>query len=718
MFALAGSGTLSGTTDNGDGTYSATVTSPTAAGIGTITATLGGVAVGTAAGASSSVVTYTPGAFAKLQLLAPGEVANPGSVTGKTGAPSAETAGTAFNVIVNAVDANWNVVNVTDTVGITSSNTHPTLPGNAALVAGTKTFSVTLKTATTSTVTATDITDGTKTANTSPNITVNAGAFAKLQLLAPGEVADPGSVTGKTGAPSAETAGTAFNVIVNAVDANWNVVNVTDTVGITSSNTHPTLPGNAALVAGTKTFSVTLKTATTSTVTATDITDGTKTANTSPNITVNAGAFAKLQLLAPGEVADPGSVTGKTGAPSAETAGTAFNVIVNAVDANWNVVNVTDTVGITSSNTHPTLPGNAALVAGTKTFSVTLKTATTSTVTATDITDGTKTANTSPNITVNAGAFAKLQLLAPGEVADPGSVTGKTGAPSAETAGTAFNVIVNAVDANWNVVNVTDTVGITSSNTHPTLPANAALVAGTKTFSVTLKTATTSTVTATDITDGTKTANTSPNITVNAGAFAKLQLLAPGEVADPGSVTGKTGAPSAETAGTAFNVIVNAVDANWNVVNVTDTVGITSSNTHPTLPGNAALVAGTKTFSVTLKTATTSTVTATDITDGTKTANTSPNITVNAGAFAKLQLLAPGEVADPGSVTGKTGAPSAETAGTAFNVIVNAVDANWNVVNVTDTVGITSSNTHTDAIQCRAIDGHKDIQRNAERGGG
>ena len=34
--------------------------------------------------------------------------------------------------------------------------------------------------------------------------------------------------------------------------------------------------------------------------------------------------------------------------------------------------------------------------------------------------------------------------------------------------------------------------------------------------------------------------------------------------------------------------------------------------------------------------------TATDSTDGSKTANTSPSITVNPGAFVKLQLLAPG----------------------------------------------------------------------------
>ncbi|MGN6642718.1 MAG: beta strand repeat-containing protein, partial [Verrucomicrobiota bacterium] len=55
----SGAGTIGGTTDNGNGTYTATVTSPLSAGSGTFTATLDGVAVGTAVGASSSLLTYT-----------------------------------------------------------------------------------------------------------------------------------------------------------------------------------------------------------------------------------------------------------------------------------------------------------------------------------------------------------------------------------------------------------------------------------------------------------------------------------------------------------------------------------------------------------------------------------------------------------------------------------------------------------------------------------
>lgn len=59
VFSRSGTGTLSGTTDVGNGTYRATLTSPASAGLATVTATLNGTSVGTAVGASQSVVTFT-----------------------------------------------------------------------------------------------------------------------------------------------------------------------------------------------------------------------------------------------------------------------------------------------------------------------------------------------------------------------------------------------------------------------------------------------------------------------------------------------------------------------------------------------------------------------------------------------------------------------------------------------------------------------------------
>src|SRR5260370_39481448 len=136
------------------------------------------------------------------------------------------------------------------------------------------------------------------------------------------------------------------------------------------------------------------------------------------------------------------------------------------------------------------------------------------------------------------------------------------------------------------------------------MAANGGLLAGTQAYSLTLNTAGTAAIPASDITHAGITANTSPAIGVNMGTLAKLQVLAPGETAAPGSATGKTGAAIAQTAGIAFNVTVNAVDANWNLLtNATDAVGITSSDANASLPSNAALAGGTKAISGTVKTA-------------------------------------------------------------------------------------------------------------------
>src|SRR5207237_7771214 len=114
---------------------------------------------------------------------------------------------------------------------------------------------------------------------------------------------------------------------------------------------------------------------------------------------------------------------------------------------------------------------------------------------------------------------------------------------------------------------------------------------------------------------------------------------------------------------------------------------ISSSDANATLPPNGTLVSGSGTLNVIFKTAGNQTLTANDVTDASKAANTSPSTIVNPGSFVKLLLLVPGETAAPGTANGKTGTPTSRTAGTAFNVTVIAVDANWNVVNnVVDTV--------------------------------
>jgi hypothetical protein len=119
--------------------------------------------------------------------------------------------------------------------------------------------------------------------------------------------------------------------------------------------------------------------------------------------------------------------------------------------------------------------------------------------------------------------FTKLQILLPGEIAAPNTSSGKTGTPDVQHAdpgdgSEAFNVIVNSVDNDWNVVNgATDTIHLASSDSGNFLvndiPADLNLSGGTVTFSVLFLADGSATITATDVTDGSKTAITSATVT-------------------------------------------------------------------------------------------------------------------------------------------------------------------------------------------------------------
>ena len=141
-------------------------------------------------------LSVTPGTFAQLQLLLPGETAAPGTASGKTGTPNIENVNGAFNVTVNAVDANWNLVNAaTDTVQITSNDAKAILPANAALVGGTGAFNVTLETPqnpAATTITASDVTNSGITPYSSPAVEV---VLVHTANLSPSTAANGASTT-------------------------------------------------------------------------------------------------------------------------------------------------------------------------------------------------------------------------------------------------------------------------------------------------------------------------------------------------------------------------------------------------------------------------------------------------------------------------------------------------------------------------------------------
>jgi uncharacterized repeat protein (TIGR03803 family) len=314
---------------------------------GGLTLSTAGVLSGTptAAGPASFTVTATDatGATGSQAYTLAGDPAT----FSVTGFPSPTTAGVAGPVTVTALDANGNVVpSYTGTVHFSSSDPQAVLPANYTFTAadqGVHTFTVTLKTAGTQSIAAAD-TANSSTVGNDTGITITPAAAATLV---------------SSNVPSGTTAGSAFTLTLTTEDAYGNTATgYAGTVHFTSGDPKALLPANYTFTtsdAGQHTFSVTLKTAGTQSVTATDTATGRLTATTS-GIAVQPAAASKFLLSA----------------PSGVTRGAKFSVTLTVEDAYGNIVTgYTGTVHISSSDSTATLPANytfTAADAGVHTF--------------------------------------------------------------------------------------------------------------------------------------------------------------------------------------------------------------------------------------------------------------------------------------------------------------------------------------------------------------
>ncbi len=549
-----------------------------------------------------------------------------------SGVPSPTTAGTQQTFTVTALNKDGTTdTTYTGTVHFTSSDAQAALPANYTFTPGDNgvhSFSVTLKTAGTQSITATD-TVATTATGSQTGITVNASAVSQLIVA---------------GFPSPTTAGVAKTFTVTAADRYGNTVSsYTGKVSFTSSDKQALVPAAYTYTAtdkGVHTFSATLKTAAAQSLTATDASHYT---GTQSGIVINPAA-AKTFTVA--------------GFPSPTTAGVSGTFTVTAKDAYNNVATgYTGTVKFTSTDTKFVSPGNytfTATDAGAHTFTVTFKTAGVQSITATDTVTASITGKQS-NITVVAAAASQLKVAS--------SVT-------TTTAGVAFNVTVTAQDPYGNTApTYTGTIRFTSTDTAAVLPANYTFVstdAGVHVFTngATLKTVGkgTQTITATDAGNGTI-KGTSPAIKVVAAAVDHL----------------KVAAVTSTTAGTAITVTVTAQDAyNNTVTTYTGTVHFTSTDSQAVLPADypfPSSAMGTHTFSgVILKTAGTQSITATDTVVNTVTGTA--NVTVKPAAATHLSISAPASV----------------NPGTAFSFTVTMLDPYGNTATgYTGTVKFTSS---------------------------
>ena len=312
------------------------------------------------------------------------------------------------------------------------------------------------------------------------------------------------------------------------------------------------------------------------TVTVSDAANG---LSNSAGVNVNAASAGSLTLTAPGS----------------SPAGSAFSVTVTAHDQFGNIANgYTGTVHFSrySDLLKAVLPApDYTFIAadhGVHTFTngVTLNTigGGSQTVTAADAANSLTDASV---VNVTAAAAQTLMISAPGTT----------------TAGSPFSVTVTALDKNSNIAtSYTGTVHFSSSDGQAVLPAPdytfTAADHGVHVFTnvVTLKTV----------------AGGSQTVTVSdaANSFSSFATVA----VTPATVDHfVVAAGSSEAAAIAFGVTVTAMDAFNNIVTAySGTVHFTSTDSQATLPADATLSNGTATFNVTLFSAGSQTVTATD----------------------------------------------------------------------------------------------------------
>jgi len=453
--------------------------------------------------------------------------------------PASIVAGTSAPVTVTALDAGGHRVAYTGTVHITT--TDPQVPdfGNYTFTAadnGQHVFTGgTLVTAGTQTVTFQDTANNSLSGNASVVITPAAA-----------------STFVATASPSTITAGGSTSITVTAKDAYGNTATgYSGTVHFTSNDTQAVLPTNTTLTGGTGTFTATLKTSGSRTVTATDTVNSSLTGTAT--VTVNPAAASTFVVSA----------------PATATAGSSFSFTVTAKDQYGNTATgYSGTVHFTSSDGPAVLPANSTLTNGTGTFTAILYTAGSQTVTATDTVTSSITG--AATVTVNPAAASSFVVSA----------------PATATAGSSFNFTVTAKDAYGNVATgYSGTVHFTSSDGQAALPADATLTNGTGTFSATLYTAGSQTVTATDTANSSLTATANVSVTPAAATTFVLSY------------------PSTVTKDEPFDLTVTAYDAYGNVATgYTGTVTFSSSDQNPNvvLPADYTFTAadgGTHTFS-------------------------------------------------------------------------------------------------------------------------
>ncbi len=534
----------------GTDTLSTTFVSPTQ-----LTAVIPTADLSTVGGVTVTVVNPTPGGGTSNGVTFTINPGPPASLSLNPATPQNVPVTTTISLSVTVKDLYGNVVADGTTVTFT------------AAVAGGATASLPNNGATTTTNGVATIIATANTVAGGP-YTVTAAANGQSATFSLTNTPGPAVRFTVTGFPSPTTAGVAGSVTVTAQDQYGNTATgYTGMVAITSSDAQAVLPANATLTNGTGTFTVTLKTAGTQRITATDTTMASITGSQT-GIIVNAAAASTLNV---------------TGCPSPIVVGTPCIVTVTAKDASGNgAIAYTGTARITSSDAQAVLPANATLTNGVGTFTVTLKTVGTQSIMATDTTTASITGSQT-GITVNG--------IAPRATADSYTLTTGT----TLTVPVATGVLANDTRGN--------PIATISANTQPAHGALALASDGSFTYRSTAPYTGTDSFTYTisngNGSFGTGSSTATVTLTVNAATLVQVTTTAP-----TGAGSGNSGTASAPVMQVGGTLSLNTTGS-YNNGTTGGVNGLTYTSSNPNVASvNASgvvriLTGGTATITVT-----------------------------------------------------------------------------------------------------------------------
>lgn len=506
--------------------------------------------------------------------------------------------------------------------------------------------------------------------------------WSDIVLTLPGETRQPGlGAPYKTGSPTTVPAGDPIAVTVTAVDSYGNRVNraVTANLTVPTANVFSNLgsPAQVTLVQGQGVSFAQVFTAGASVMVASVTANGFSDSST---MTLSVGSYAastgRLILLSPGEVLLPGSPSapGKSSvAISPIQANTSMSYTILACDQFYNRdTNYSGNTMSLSSNDGAISLSNLPVNSGSATVSnVFLKgnlpNPSTVRVTTTDQANTTKTSYS--DVPVTPGAVYVITV------------------PSTATAGALFSMTVDLIDPNTGspMVGATNSISIEallSSGTAATVPigvAAATLNNGSVTISQSYSHVETIKI---RVTDSFNRLSESGNINIVPNGLQYIITL-----------------PSTKTADETFSVTVGLYDtlqflnpiqglAYQHSINLTvlDAGGSPGLGTVPV--SVATLNNGVATFDFSYTKAENIRIVASGSLPGFPSISGENSMVITAGAYVKVQVIAPGEVEVPG-VPSSTGKDSSllQTQATKENffVRVNAVDKYWNVVKTLST---------------------------------